>query len=129
VKPETQTRELGEEEIARLINEVLQEPEKYEEEARLILKLVLNSRRSGCGYIYLYREDMEVLEGSVDTITLSKSEYNCDVEEEVAIVPKTVPVVLKITYLDTNPEVGDYIQYYVFDGKGWRSVKVILPKE
>jgi len=115
--------------VVRLINEVMQKPEEYKEEAKLILTIELHNRTSGCGYVYLYREDLEIIEGSADIVTLEKREYNCDVIENVAVIPKSVPVLIKVVYRDEDPEVGDYIQYYVFTPNGWRSVKVILPKE
>jgi len=123
---QTQTRELTEEEVVEMVKRVLDEGK---EEAKLILTIELHNRVSGCGYIYLYRDDVEILEGDADVITLSKSEFNCDVEERIAIIPRSVPVVVKRTYKDDDPEASNYIQYYVFTPSGWKSVKVILPKE
>ena len=122
---QTQTRELTEEETVKLIRKVIEEGK---EEAVYILTLELRNRWSGCGYLYLYRESLEVLEGNADIVTLSRSEFNCSEVEELAIIPKTLPVVIKVMYIDEDPEVSDTVTYYVFTSDGWKSIKVSLPK-
>ena len=118
-------REVTNDDVVELVEKALKEGR---EEAIYILTLTLSRRREGCGYMYLHEESLEIIEGNVDVVTLSRSEFNCDVEERVAIIPRFVPTVVKKTYKDEDPEVDNYVCYYVFDGKGWKSIKVSLPK-
>ena len=120
-----QTKELTNEDIAELVRRALSEGR---EEARLILRLTLSNRREGCGYIYLFREYIEILEGDADIITLEKYEVDCNEVEKVAVIPKMVPTVVKVTYRDEDPEALDRVLYNVFTPEGWRSIEVILPK-
>jgi ribosomal protein S13 len=65
---EVKIRELTEEEIKRLIDEILKNPDKYKTEAKLLLTLRTDFRRGGCGYLYLYSNDFKVLYGEVDKV-------------------------------------------------------------
>ena len=126
MKPETQTQTtLTEKEVAEIIRKVIEEGK---EEAKLILTIELHNRTRGCGYVYLYRTDLEIIEGSVDIVVLEKREYNCDVTENIAVIPKSVPAAVRVTYIDESPEVGNSATYYIFDGKSWKSIEVPLPK-
>jgi len=58
---ELKARELTEEEIKELVNEILKNPNEYSTEAKLILKLKTDFRRGGCGYVYLYSNDYKVI--------------------------------------------------------------------
>ena len=121
-------RELTEEEVKELVNEVLQNPDRYQTEAKLLLKLEIKNRRGGCGYRYLYSTNIEILYGKADEIILSKSEFNCDVAEDIVIIPKTVPTVILERYHDDNPEVNDYVIIHVFTLDGWKSITTKVPK-
>jgi len=125
---ELKARELTEEEIKGLVDEILQNPDRYQTEAKLILKLKTDFRRRGCGYRYLYSNDYKVLYGEVDEVVLYRSEFNCDVSEDVAIIPKTVPVVVLQRHHDDNPDTNDYATLYVFTGSEWKSMKFPIPK-
>jgi hypothetical protein len=125
---EIQTQILTEEEIKRLIDEILKNPEKYPIEAKMLLKLNVSFRKGGCGWVYRYSNDYQVLYGDVDEVEILNSEYNCDVMREIVIIPKSVPVVILQKHHDDNPEVNDYITLHVFTGFEWRVLEFIVPK-
>jgi len=124
IKPET----LEEEKLREMVRDILQNPEKYQVESRLILKIRREGRRVGCGYRYLYKDDYKVLDGEVQEVELDVGEYDCNWFEDVAIIPLTVPVVIMEKYHDDDPQVHDYITIHVFGVDGWRSLKVFVPK-
>jgi hypothetical protein len=124
IKPET----LEEEKLREMVRDILQNPEKYQVESRLILKIRREGRRVGCGYRYLYKDDYKVLDGEVQEVELDVGEYDCNWFEDVAIIPLTVPVIIMERYRDDDPQVSDYIIIHVFGVDGWRSLKVFVPK-
>jgi len=109
-----------------LETKTLEVPEVTNLEEEKVLILELCSRVHGCGYRYRYKEYLEIVEGDADVITIETSEHDCTITERISIIPKSVPVVVKVVHEDKNPEVGDYIQYYIYNGKAWRSVEVEL---
>jgi len=111
-------RYLSKEEIARLIERVEKEGSR---EARYVLKLRIQSRFD-CGYRYNWREDVEVIYGEADIIDLSRSRDECYDERELAVIPKTVPVVLILRHEDDQPQHSKAITY-VFTGEEWKSVE------
>jgi len=125
---ELKVENLSEEEIRRLVNDILENPEKYKTEAKFILKLDISFRKGGCGYVYLYDNDYIILRGVIDEVILYRSEFNCDVSEEVVVIPKTVPVIIMQRHHDDNPEVVDWVTVYVFTGKEWKSITFEVPK-
>jgi len=123
-----EVRELTQEELASIIKELVTEAEKYPVEARFILKLDISRRVSGCGYMYNYGQDYEVLLGEADIVILGQEEYDCEEREEIAIIPKTTPTVVALHEWDEHPGSKDTLTLYVFDGKAWRSMTVQVPK-
>jgi len=119
---------LDEETMKNLVKNILREQDKFQREANLILVLKREGRRSGCGYVYLYKNDYEVLEGEVIEVTLDYGEYDCNWFEDVAIIPKTVPVIIVERYHNDEPEVSDYINVHVFGSDGWKGIRVFVPK-
>ena len=131
--PETQIHEikpepLEEEKLREMVKDILQNPEKYPVESRLILKIRREGRRSGCGYRYLYKNDYKVLDGEVQEVELDVGEYDCNWFEDVAIIPLTVPVIIMERYHDDDPQISDYVIIHVFGVDGWRRLKVFVPK-
>jgi hypothetical protein len=125
---EIEVKELSEEQIKRLVSEILSNPHKYETEAKFLLKLKTDFRKGGCGYVYLYSYSYKVLYGDIDEVILHRDEFDCDVSEEVLVIPKTVPVVLLYTYHDDDPNVRDYCKVLVFTGSEWKSIEFNIPK-
>jgi hypothetical protein len=123
-----EVEQLDEETMKTLINNLLKEQDKFKKEANLILVIRRDGRRSGCGYVYLYKNDYEVVVGEVQEVVLNSEERDCDWFENVAIIPLTVPVVIMEKYHDDDPQVHDYITIHVFGVDGWRSLKVFVPK-
>jgi len=124
IKPEP----LDEDKLREMVKDILQNPEKYQVESRLILKIRREGRRGGCGYRYLYKDDYKVLDGDVQEVVLDYGEYDCNWFEDVAIIPLTVPVVILEYYHDDYPQVMDYAIVHVFGSDGWKSIKVAVPK-
>jgi len=128
--PETQIdlnpEPISEEILNKIVGDIVQNPEKYPTEARLILKIRREGRRGGCGYVYLYKNDYEILKGEVQEVVLSYGEHDCNWFEDVAIIPQTVPVVVMEKYHDEDPQVRDYITIHVFGVDGWKSVRVAI---
>jgi hypothetical protein len=124
-----QIRELKEEELKKIIKQILSSPDKFEEEAKLILKLSLANRYVGCSYVYLYQSEAKIILGEVDKVILEEKWYDeCSVGIEVAYIPKTIPVILTYKYHDDNPMVEDFIKIYVFTGDAWKSTTIYVPK-
>jgi hypothetical protein len=120
--------EIEEETLKRLIEEVLKNPEKYQEEAKYLLKLKLERRTQGCGYVYLYGYDFKVL-GNADIVTVNYEEsYDCGVREEFVVIPKTVPTILLLFQYDDEPTRKNTLTIFVFDGSSWRSMVISVPK-
>jgi hypothetical protein len=117
---------ISEETLNKIVSDIVQNPEKYPTEARLILKIRREGRRGGCGYVYLYKNDYEILKGEVQEVVLSYGEQDCNWFEDVAIIPQTVPVVVMEKYHDEDPQVHDYITIHVFGVDGWKSVSVAI---
>ncbi|MCI4407826.1 MAG: hypothetical protein JHC26_01950 [Thermofilum sp.] len=127
---ETETyevKELTEEQVANLIKEILNNKEKFSSEARLILTLRFERRR-GCGYIYDFDYDFSVSVGEADIVTLQRNEFSdCSIEEKIAVIPRTVPVVLITTEWDESPNGKNVLSVHLFDGSEWKATSIKLP--
>jgi hypothetical protein len=119
-----QTKELSEEEMTKLVNEIVINPEKYPMEAKLILVLDTWNRQ---GPAYTDFAKYEVLDGEVEEVELSHKceSYPYPCYSKVAIIPKSVPVVIKwYSYTDTTDPPIEQLRMYVFTGKEWKRVDV-----
>jgi hypothetical protein len=125
---EIEVKELTETEIRKIVEDILNNPQKYEYEAKFILRLRTDFRRGGCGWVYLYEYSYKVLYGNVDEVLIYRSEFNCDVNEYRILIPKTVPTVVLYKYHDDDPDVRDHVVIYVFTGSEWKSVEFNIPK-
>jgi len=109
---------ITQETIERLLEKAKPEEWKY------VLKLKLLRRIPGCGWKYLYGWDLEPMYGEVDIVTLKRIEhYDCTVETELLVIPRTVPTVVKLLEWDDDPQVADKIIFYIMTHEGWRSVE------
>ena len=125
---EIETKELTEKEIVSLVSEILSNKEKYQQEAKYLLKLELERRISGCGYVYLFGYDFKIL-GEADVVRLKYEEsYDCTIHEEVVIIPKTVPTIVIEHQYDEQPATKDKLTVHVFDGESWRSMRLTVAK-
>ena len=110
--------------IERLLEKAKPEEWKY------VLKLKLQHRVPGCGWKYLYGWDLEPVYGEVNIVTLKRKEhYDCTVETELLIIPKSVPAVLKVYEWDDDPQVTDRVVFYIMTHEGWRSVETLVLSE
>jgi hypothetical protein len=126
INPEPEPKPIDEETLRNIVSDIIQSPEKYEKEARLILVIRREGRRKGCGYVYLYKNDYKIIEGEAIELSLSCGEHDCNWFEDVAIIPQTVPVVIVEEYHDEDPQVAEYAKVHVFGTDGWKSVSVAI---
>jgi hypothetical protein len=112
-------------------------PEKIKElvekatptEWKYLLKLKLERRISGCGWVYKYGWDIKILHGEVEMVTLNKREHHdCTIETEMLLVPKTIPAVVLLSEWNDDPQVKDTVTTYVFTSDGWKSIETEVPK-
>jgi hypothetical protein len=118
-----EVKELTPEEIRKLIEKATHIENKY------LLKLILERRKSGCGYVYRWWSDINVLCGDVDIVKLSRNDFDeCTWEEEILIVPRSTPTIVIKAYRSDEPRDQNYIDVFIFDRDGWRSVRAEVPK-
>jgi hypothetical protein len=129
INEKIEIRELSEEEIMSLVSNILSNKERYKEEAKYILELNLETRIAGCGYVYLYGQDIQKLLGEADILILERREdYDCTLREKIVVIPKSVPVVILEEEWDDYPEAKNKLTIHVFNGEDWRSMSITVPK-
>jgi hypothetical protein len=115
---------LSEELLRKLAREVVENPEKYPSEARLLL-LLKEWRRQGESYIDEQR--INVIYGEAEEITIREFDegYPYRKGAEVVIIPKTLPTIVLVRRRDntTSPEIDEAV-VYVFTVEGWKKVEV-----
>jgi hypothetical protein len=122
--PESQTQEITHEELAKLVNEVVSQPDKYPSEAKLILTLEVWQRQ---GAAYDDYAKIDVIDGEVDEVEL---DYRCEsypypCYKKIALIPRTVPTIVKwYSYTNTTDPPTELLKVYVFTGKEWKRVDV-----
>ena len=121
---EKEIKPLSKEELAELIKKVIENPEKYPEEAKLILILEITNVD---GSAVVVEESYEVLYGCVEEVILE--EYEPDTvprtkEKKIALIPKRVPTIVLFRHkTDSVNESYAYSVIYVFTGEKWVSVE------
>jgi hypothetical protein len=123
------------EEVAEVVKDELT-PEKIkklienarETEWKYMLKLKIMNRRGGCGYVYLYSEELKTVYGDAEFVELVHDEQDCTDYEEVLVIPKTVPTVVMKIHRDENPECPNYVDIFVFTSEGWKWLTTRIPK-
>jgi hypothetical protein len=108
----------------RLVKEVLENPQKYNTEAKIILTLETWSRQ---GEAFVDQQGYEVIQGEVKEITLEEWDegYPYRSGAKIALIPLSIPTVIDLYRYDdtTDPPVKSRT-LYVFTSEGWKSVKV-----
>ena len=115
-------KELTPEDIKKLIENAKETEWKY------LLKVKIANRRVGCGYVYLYDEDLKIIYGDAEIITILSDTQDCTDYEEVLVIPKTVPTIVMKIHTDENPECPNYVDIFVFTSEGWKWVTTRIPK-
>jgi uncharacterized protein (DUF934 family) len=107
-----------EEVVKKLIDEVLKDPSKYPDEAKMILVLEQWYER-GTGYVD--EQEYKVIQGEVSEIVLEMD----DERKKVALVPLSIPVVVDL-HRYRNDEDGERFEerLAIFTTEGWKSVRV-----
>jgi hypothetical protein len=112
------------EDIRKLVEQVLQEPDRYKTEAKLLLVLK-EWRRQGPSYIDEQR--VEIIYGEAEEVILEEFDEGYPHRKGTifALIPKTVPVVVKVEYRTNtvNPPI-DEMTLYIFTKDGWKKVEV-----
>jgi len=93
-------------------------------ERRFLLELKLQRRVRGCGYVYLFRDVLEIPYGDAEVLELSKITENCLEEKEILVIPKTVPAIVVVEHHDDDPSVRKTTDVYIFDKEGWKKTTV-----
>jgi len=116
-------KSLSEEELASLIKKVVENPEQYEEEAKLILVLELEDVQGAVVDIW---ERVSIVQGDADIITLEWTEEEGPPTRKfrkIAIIPKMVPTIIeRIVHHDDSSRFEHYSIIYIFTGEKWVSV-------
>jgi len=116
--PVEETQELTPEVIKQLVEKASPTEWKY------LLKLESYSRQ---GPAFTRYQKFEVIYGEADIIELRRWDagYPYDAGEDYLILPKTVPVIVRVDRFDeTTSPVIDETELYIFTAEGWKSVIV-----
>jgi len=120
---EEKVMDLGEVEKA-LIGDVLEHPERYPDEARLIL-VIEKWRRQG--EAFTDEQWYEVVQGDVKEVELESFDegYPYRRGAKIALIPLSIPTVIDLyRYDDTTDPPVKQRTLYVFTSEGWKSVRV-----
>ena len=116
---------LKDHELVCLIKDVLENPEKYKEEAKLILLEEVFTVDSS---VVSLRRTYEVILGDVLEVTLETFREEVPVTQgmKIAIIPKTKPVVIKFEeHTCKEPAIHRLKEYfYIFTGSRWIRVDI-----
>jgi hypothetical protein len=113
-----------EEIMKKLVNDVLNNPDKYPTEAKLILTLKTWHRQGPSFDDY---NDYEILAGEVIGIVLNEVDegYPYRIRRKVAIIPLRLPTIIEERgYDETTEPVRSWRIIHVFTSEGWKSVRV-----
>jgi hypothetical protein len=103
-------------EIARLVEDIFRNPEKYSEEAKLIL--ILEEWQHDTHDI---EQRCSVIHGDALRVTLSETVGTQWREWKIALIPKTLPTIASCITKDE----GKYSEtLFVFTKEGWKKIKV-----
>jgi len=116
-------RKITPEEIDQLLRKANEIETKY------LLLLELEGRTGGCGYLYTYDSEVEIIHGKAELVTLEREYINeCEWRKRLLVIPYTVSTVVVKKYRDKNPEVPNRDTFYIFTSEGWKSLEVEVPK-
>lgn len=117
--------QLSEEEVKKLVMEVLKNPEKYKEESKYLLKIV-EDERPGNAFVRYRR--YKLLYGDVEKIELEHI-YDYPYTDAVTqiLIPRTkIVIVLEEIYDETVEPPIERAYLHVFSPKtGWRVVEIV----
>jgi len=113
----------GEEGLINLIKEVLENPEKYKEEAKLLLRLSIWFRQGGS---YIDEAFYSILLGDVDEVEISSWDagYPYECGEEIVLIPKVRPVVILYRVVEDYGQLEINDTLYIFTGRNWVSIQI-----
>ena len=98
-------------------------------ELKYLLLITREERVGGCGYLYLYSTEVDVVYGDTELVTLERKNISeCEWREKILAIPKTIPTIVRVSYRDDNPEISDFDEFFIFTSEGWKSLRVEVPK-
>ena len=121
--PQNEIKQLSDNDIKQLINEIINNPQNYPQEAKFILQLS-EWRRPGPSFNDYGK--IQVLLGEAEFIELYRI-YNYPTTDitKYAILPKTLPVVLLFEYGDDyEGSMVRHAELYAFTTDGWVKVQL-----
>jgi hypothetical protein len=121
---EIKVRELSEEELAKLVQEVLQNPQNYPTEAKLLLRLSVWRRQ---GEAYIDDAYYDIVFGDAESIIVKEWDagYPYAKGKDVVLIPKSVPTIVVYEKVwDFETDRGRSITVYIFTGNNWVSVPI-----
>jgi hypothetical protein len=111
------------EEIKKLVEKANEIEMKY------LLLLRVEGRTGGCGYLYTYNEEVEVIYGKAVMVTLESSRpEECLWREKILVIPFTIPTVVVKRYRDKNPQITNTDTFFILTSEGWKHLEVEIPK-
>ena len=117
-------KEVDEETLRNLIQQILDNPEKFPTEAKLILILETWYRQ---GPSYDDYKEYDIIEGDVREVTLETWDegYPYRVGRKVALIPLTLPVIVEErSYADNVSPTRSSKFVHIFTSDGWKTVRV-----
>ena len=116
-------KELKGEDIKKLLEEVIRNPEKFKVESKYLLEITLLTRHSG---VFPHWREMKVIQGHPEIIKLDNyTEY--DIEYDIMlIIPRKIGTIVKVFEYErlSEEEVQETEEYHIFTVNGWVSVRV-----
>ena len=112
------------EEIKKAVKDVVENPSKYPNEARMILTIETWYRQ---GPSFTDEQGYEVIQGDVKEVELESFDegYPYRKGHKVAIIPLTIPTIIDLhSYSDTTDPPIKRRTLYIFTVEGWKSVRV-----
>jgi uncharacterized protein (UPF0335 family) len=120
---QVENQEVEEEIIKRLVNDVINEPNKYPTEAKVILTLE-TWHRQGPSFADYQRYD--IISGEIREIVLDVIDegYPYRLIRKIAIIPLAIPTVIAVESYSDTTSVKASKDIYVFTSDGWKVVHV-----
>jgi len=114
--------EIKNEDVKKLIRDVLENPEKFEIENKYLLPLTLLTRNSGD---FPHWKRMRIVQGEPEIITMDiYDEYDTEYKE-VLVIPKQIGTIIRVSEYESlsEEETREVEEYYIFTRNGWAVIR------
>ena len=117
---EFKIEKLTNEKIKELLKEIDNNREKYEIEAKYILKIESFHRNSGD---FPHYQEFKILIGEAEIIKINDEWVHDTNYETYIVIPKTIPVIIKVyEYEDLGDTYEENKSLYIFTKNGWTNI-------